>query len=301
MPDIEDYRSAAIHRLFNMDSFSNAWSAWLPEILKLTDGFNNAYKTLKLGSSLSAVFKMTGSGDRSQGELSGGGAAWEALVCLYLNMVLSGTRAVAIKQAKYMVPQPVSDALTVSYGNFQANTESDVLVLVFPEGFVFPEDTKREYHLFSERARNSIDEIGVHVIQCKTNWNDNAQIPMLWDMLYSTNGFKRKGIEIGANGLDTDSLNTFTYSFVTVPTQKKEIKAASTPVNRVTRLSGGNYWGKPSQSGVALALDEFFKRNLGPLFPSKVEDKIKQSRKSKIGWFSDDTQQKFVSNSGSLL
>ena len=25
----------------------------------------------------------------------------------------------------------------------------------------------------------------IHIIQCKTNWNDNAQIPMLWDMVYS--------------------------------------------------------------------------------------------------------------------
>ena len=29
------------------------------------------------------------------------------------------------------------------------------------------------------------DSFEIGVIQCKTNWNDNAQIPMLWDMIYS--------------------------------------------------------------------------------------------------------------------
>ena len=58
-------------------------------------------------------------------------------------------------------------------------------------------------------------EIGI--IQCKTNWNDNAQVPMLWDMIYSAGGFRGRNITIGRNGYNIQNAQSFTYSFVTVP------------------------------------------------------------------------------------
>lgn len=44
-------------------------------------------------------------------------------------------------------------------------------------------------NILVDRDANSID---INVIQCKTNWNDNAQIPMLWDMVYNAQSFKNK-------------------------------------------------------------------------------------------------------------
>ena len=40
----------------------------------------------------------------------------------------------------------------------------------------------------------NFDKIEINVIQCKTNWNDNAQIPMLWDMIYKVKYFDNNNI-----------------------------------------------------------------------------------------------------------
>jgi len=293
---IEDHRELAISRLFDMTSFSDAWKIWQPELLKRTNNFSSAYQVLKLGSQLSEVFLTTGEAGRGQGTVSSAGAAWEGLVCWYLNTVLSGTNAIAIKQAQLLVPAPISDALTVNYGTFQANTESDILVLVFPHGFTFPDDVKKEQQQFADDARSKIGDIEAHIVQCKTNWNDNAQIPMLWDMVYKSKGFKESGLTIGRNGVDKDDLADFSYAFVTVPTQKKEKspKSSAVSVSRVRHLSGGNYWGKPTESGVAFGLDEYFKRKFSGVFPSTVDSHIAKAISDKTGWYSSSVQKKFV-------
>lgn len=104
------------------------------------------------------------------------------------------------------------------------------------------------------------NEIEKHIIQCKTNWNDNAQVPMLWDAVYAADRF-RNGITVGQNGYSIRNVDMFTYSFATVPTVKLEkIKKDSTCVLRVRNLSGGNYWGLPSQIGIADSLKEMLVR-----------------------------------------
>ena len=45
-------------------------------------------------------------------------------------------------------------------------------------------------------------------LQCKTNWNDNAQIPMLWDLIYNAQGFKISNISVEIKGI---SLNSFLF------------------------------------------------------------------------------------------
>ena len=105
-------------------------------------------------------------------------------------------------------------------------------------------------------------EIEVHVIQCKTNWNDNAQIPMLWDMIYSAKTF-RTGITIGREGYSIADIADFSYSFVTVPTVKlAKLTPTSVAVQRVRNISGGNYWGLATKSGVASSIKEMLDRNL---------------------------------------
>jgi hypothetical protein len=109
-----------------------------------------------------------------------------------------------------------------------------------------------------------MNEISIGILQTKTPGNDNAQIPMLWDMVYSAKGFGRN-VSVGSKGRSIESFASFTYSFVTVPSQKdvdKNYKVTSTAVNRVRNISGGNYWGLPTKNGVADSLNEFIGRNL---------------------------------------
>jgi hypothetical protein len=85
---------------------------------------------------------------------------------------------------------------------------------------------------------------------------------MLWDMIYSAGGFRGRNITIGRNNFSIQSARQFSYSFVTVPSNTKAVYAPETvAVKRVTGLSGGNYWGKPSEAGVARSLKEIFTNN----------------------------------------
>ena len=101
----------------------------------------------------------------------------------------------------------------------------------------------------------------VGIIQCKTNWNENAQIPMLWDIIYKTPIGRLQGIKVGTPPYSIVYI-PFTYALVTVPTNRIEgFKPTSVSVARVKNLSGGNYWGLESASGVALSLDYIFQAN----------------------------------------
>jgi hypothetical protein len=120
--------------------------------------------------------------------------------------------------------------------------------------------------------------MGVGIIQCKTNWNDNAQIPMLWDMIYSAGGFRGRNITIGRNNFSIQSLKQFSYSFVTVPSNHRGVyNQNSVCVKRVTNLSGGNYWGKPTVPYVAKSLKEIFVSNYITGFNSNIRHNLKNN------------------------
>ena len=108
-------------------------------------------------------------------------------------------------------------------------------------------------------------EISVHIIQCKTNWNDNAQIPMLWNMIYSSSNLINSGhstLSVGRNGFSLSNCKKFTYSFVTVPTvELNKFKIDSVAVQRVRNMSGGTYWGYPTKSGIARNIKEMIFSN----------------------------------------
>jgi hypothetical protein len=84
---------------------------------------------------------------------------------------------------------------------------------------------------------------------------------MLWEIAYSSIGFANKNITIGKNGFSMKHFRKFFYCFVTVPSGKLKYKAGGLPVKRVYNLSGGNYWGLTTSSGVAQSLKEIFNRN----------------------------------------
>ena len=281
---IECLREQAVGQLFAMDGFSTAWRTWKTEIEKLIPA-HTEHQIYDLGDHLGNIFYTTNtSSGRSQSDVSSGGACWEALVCWYLNLCLVGRRTVVIKHNAAVIPPCVSDAITVNYGSVPSNTESDLIAITLPDCEEYECDKddiavadsngnlvktyktrKSKYNLrgvLDALCARDFNNIEIHIIQCKTNWNDNAQIPMLWDAVYAATNF-RTGVSVGLNGYSITDVHRFTYSFVTVPTVDLEkIKKSSVCVLRVRNLSGGNYWGRPSEVGIASSVKEMLNRNL---------------------------------------
>ena len=286
---IEYARELSVKKLFQTRGFSNVWSKWKLKIHDDVFRSNNPTSTqiYSIGDHLREIFRTTTTAGRSQSDVSGGGAVWEALVCWYLNLCLIGRRTFVIKHHKDLIPTPINKAITVNYGNFRSNTESDLIAITFPDkqeyscdkndiiitdtnGINVPTQAKRKYNflpVLDALVARDFEKIEIHIIQCKTNWNDNAQIPMLWDAVYAANNF-RNGMSVGTDGFSIHDAGCFTYSFVTVPSNqlrkngKDSYKNTSTAVLRVANLSGGNYWGLPSKSGVASSIKELLEKNL---------------------------------------
>ncbi len=170
-----------------------------------------------------------------------------------------------VRPVKKVLPNPIKDAITVNYGNFTSNTEADIIAITFVENdddYYEIIKSKTIADKINDFITYNFDKLEINIIQCKTNWNDNAQIPMLWDMIYKVKYFENNNISIGKNNFSIKDCKRFSYSFVTVPTVKLEkIKTDSVAVKRVSNLSGGVYWGNKSKSGVAQSLGEL---------PSKV-------------------------------
>lgn len=279
---IEHLRQEAISELFKMNTFSKAWTVWQRDIQRRITHLN-ANNVVNLGDNLADIFRLTGVAGRSQADVSGGGNVWEGLVCWYLNLCLIGSRTVVIKQKKSLLPTPVREALTVGYGTFPSNTESDLVAITFPDkgeyttldkfsitirddsGNLIPTLKGRKFNylnMINALLSRDFNDSEIGVIQCKTNWNDNAQIPMLWDMIYSSRGFSRHSITVGNSSYSINHIKKFSYSFVTVPTvDMSKINHTSTCVRRVQNLSGGNYWGYPSRAAVANSVKDMFGRN----------------------------------------
>lgn len=289
----DELRKYSVDSLFTTPTFQKCWRIWRPSIKRILGQNFTENDIINLGDELTNIFRTTGGGGRGQGELSGGGVAWESLVCWYINLCCVGSRIVALKKMS-LVPKPIQDAITVNYGNFSCNTESDITVIVFPDIQEYNASIKnvsikekggnlisavnrdklnlRLVDLLCERDFNNY-EIGI--IQCKTNWNDNAQIPMLWDMIYSAGGFRGRNITIGKNNFSIQAVKGFTYSFVTVPSNANAVYNPNTvAVKRVTNLSGGNYWGKPTVQHVAKSLKEIFTNNYTTGFRKSIRTDI---------------------------
>lgn len=289
----EYFRQISVESLFSTPTIQRCWPTWKNRIGEILGDNFNERDIINLGDSLSDIFRSTGGEGRGQGQLSGGGTAWESLVCWYINICSIGSRTVAIRKMS-LVPKSIQDAITVNYGNFACNTESDITVVTFPDlpdynaqiedlavmnnGVLI--DTFRRNRFNTELSdflsARDFDNYEIGVIQCKTNWNDNAQIPMLWDMIYSANGFRGRNITIGRNGFNIHNASNFSYSFVTVPSnQRANYRDSSVAVKRVTNLSGGNYWGLPTVHNVARSLKEIFTNNFQTGYPNNIRTEIR--------------------------
>jgi len=254
---IEEYRKIAVNNLFSVNSFSKVWPIWKEEI---NAKFKNRTvdELTDLGSQLGSIFKSTGDG-RNQSSVSAGGTIWENLVCWYLNLCAIGSRTVVVRPINGILPSTVRDAITVNYGSFISNTEADIVAITFlgnDSDYYFSND-ENLMNKIEDFIIFNFDKIEINIIQCKTNWNDNAQIPMLWDMIYKVKYFENNNITIGRNNFSIKDCKKFSYSFVTVPTVKTEkISLNSVAVKRVSNLSGGVYWGNKTRSGVAQSIGE---------------------------------------------
>ena len=284
---IEYARQRSIQQLFTINSFSSSWNEWRRAINNLLSNNPTANQIYNLGDSLRDIFRTTRQSGRSQNSIVSGGASWEALICWYLNLCLINRRTFVIKHHNDLIPSCIKDAITVNYGNFQSNTESDLIALTYPDKEEYHCDKpaininnaqgepilitdSREYpflKVINALSARDFKDLEIHIIQCKTNWNDNAQIPMLWDAVYSATNF-RNNITVGTNGYSIRDCARFSYSFITVPSNtlrknnRDTYTATSTAVLRVHNLSGGNYWGLQSKSGVASSVKELLERNL---------------------------------------
>lgn len=279
---LEAYRKEAVERLFSVKTMQKCFPVWKNAIDLLAPA-RTPGQILDLGDHLSEIFRKTGTSGRDQGEVSSSGVAWESLVCWYLNLCLIGRRTVVVRHNKELIPQPISDAITVNYHNFPSNTESDLIAITFPDkeeyscdqddicllddtGMPIPTRTRGGKYqlkaLLDVLCDRDFAEIEVHIVQCKTNWNDNAQIPMLWDAVYAAKTF-RNGVCVGRNNYTVTDLSHFTYAFATVPTNRLSCYQPSTLcVKRVMNLTGGNYWGRETKADVAASIKEMLPRNL---------------------------------------
>lgn len=287
---LDDYRINVLRHNASRKSFKDTWPHFEPRVQELLGSNPSGEQVFQLGDNLASIFRSRAISGRSNQAVSQGGAVWESLVCWYLNMVFHGTSVVVIKPVRKFLPESISDAVSVNLGNHPTNTESDLIAFSLPEGAKESLTNLTEIDSF---IRHNSKEVDVTVIQCKTNWNDNAQIPMLWDLIYASERFRFPNVSVGTNGIGPDSFRRFSYSFVTVPTSRGSYKSNSLSVLRVVNLSGGNFWGHPSKKGVARGLSEFFQTNFPGHFGGTIQDSIEKNLLSKSGLLNNYKSQDF--------
>jgi len=275
MEAVSKIRNQYLNALSETDSLRKAWPSWQSSLQNVLSKHGEATGLLPMGASLHDTFRSTGVGDRNQGELSGGGSGWECLICWYLNLLFAGTSVLAMKTTKKFVPEVLRDILCVTIGNNQTNTESDILIFSIPDpsllNSTYPQKGRaKQLKALDSHLRQRLEKVRVVNLQCKTNWNDNAQVPMLWDNIYNAKA-NMSNVRVGIKGVAPGSLESFRYAFVTVPTVKAEkIKPTSLAVLRVTNLTGGNYWGLPTTPSIAQNIGELPTQQFGHLLPGGI-------------------------------
>ena len=278
---IEQLRKHAVEHVMSLKSISSGWQKKKDEILNIVGDPPDPSKVIDLGDKLADIFKITDSGGRGQSAVSRAGYAWECLVCWYCNICMLGSRTVFMKCNKDMVPKPLHNAMTVTYGTVTTTSEADLIGLVFPDKKEYVQERsnppKRQFMKdLNNMAEAHFKEYEMGIVQCKTNWNDLSQIPMLWDIIYKAEPPQRTGVTVGINDYKVSSLKRFTYSFVTVPTNSlKSYKSTHVRVRRLTNLSGSNYWGHQSKSGIAKSIKEIFNTSFGDGRTGSIADTIR--------------------------
>ncbi len=283
---VDQLREKVIADLKDLRTVQSCWAIWRSVMMEAISDLEDPDQILGIGNRLSSIFRETRTDApldpaEQQGALSGGGAAWEALVCWYLNLCLVGSTAVVVKR-RSLLEGPITNAIAVKYGTVAVNSESDLIAVSFPNEAPFSgpraETLGHVVRLVDQALRSgALSRTSATIIQCKTNWNDNAQMPMLWDLVYRATSFDRSQITVGVEGFSPRSLKSLKYAFVTVPTTDPDrLRSTSTAVVRLRDLSGKNYWGMDTKNGVALGLREIFgSATIGPDGGGGVRDSLR--------------------------
>lgn len=274
MEHLAAFKIRYLNQLCTVRSFRDSYAVWGPHIHGILNGKADGLSLFNLGDKLGEIFRTTGGEGRSQGSLSGGGAAWECLVCWYLNLIFWNTPIFVARQNRHFIPSVINDSICVTISNTQTNTESDIVIFSVPD---VDQLSGNSLANLNEHLTQRISDVELCVLQCKTNWNDNAQIPMLWDMIYNSSTFRIPYVSVGRNGVNPSSYRQFSYAFVTVPSNQGEYRPMNTSVLRVKGLTGGNYWGKATEQNVAASLKELPGRRFPTVFTGGVISHMDQS------------------------
>ena len=264
MDFLRQYKKQYLSALCDLKTFTNSWINWSSSLDHKMKNING-HGLLDLGDELSNIFQTNASKGRQQADLSGGGTAWECLIMWYLNLIYWETPVIITRTNKRFVPQCIRDVLAVTIANNQTNTESDIVVFNVPDYDLLNSSTV-SIQAFDDHLSKRLKKVDLLNLQCKTNWNDNSQIPMLWDMIYNSQS-NLANVAVGRNGVNPNSVSSFKYGFATVPSNKLiNFKSTSLCVLRVKNLTGGNYWGHPTKSDIASSLKELPNRNHPQVF-----------------------------------
>ena len=265
MKPLDVYRLFALREMSSLPAVRQTWPRFEPVISRLLGVSPTPNAVFSLGEHLSDVFKAE-NWTRSQSDLSRAGNMWEILICWYLNLILFGSDGIVLRPTRQYMPTVLREALTVKILGVATDKEADLVAFSLPTSTLAETPTRDDIdHVLRSQAK----ACSLTVIQSKTNWNDNAQAPMLWDIVYNAQNLRLPTVAVGEAGFSPFSFRNFSYAFVTVPTNTGGIakfKRETTAVVRVRGLSGGNFWGNPSKPGVADSVSELLGRNFQSLF-----------------------------------
>lgn len=259
MQPLNEFKRKYLLHNAQVGAFSQSWPIWKPSINQYFLPPMSGRKFFDLGDNLREIFRknkqaVTSQHSRSQSALTSGGTAWECLLVWYLNLLFWGTPVVAVRMNKNFVPKEIVNCLTVSIGNHKTNSESDILIFSVPDSAKLEKPTLTS---LSEHISTRIGKVVLLLLQCKTNWNDNSQIPMLWNLIYQSHGFHISDVKLGRDGYSPESLKKFYYGFAATPSNDLEkFKSDSLSVIRVRHLTGGNYWGHKTTPNIASNIRE---------------------------------------------
>ena len=276
---VEKLREIAVSKLFeNKKKFTSNWKTLEKKIkAKIGKEINEVTgeKIFNLPDDLREIFfsllpKET-KNKRSQSLLPIAGDGWERTVAWYLNLCLINTRAVVFKKRKSFFSNKILDALTVDINGKHILSESDLIGIIIPENdnLKLEKSENKLLKSFREFTDKNYKKFELFGIQCKTNFADDVERPLLYQILYNLPTQLDIGIKIGVNGTHVNDFKKFKYSFITIPSQKDErIPTNDTaPAIRAKLFSGGCYWAMPSKKDVADSLKEFMSRNFSSVLP----------------------------------
>lgn len=229
----------------------------------------------QLGSSLNALFAK-----RQKIPTSSMQPLWRDLVLWYLNLCYAGTHAVAVTK-RFVLPC-VRDALSINYDNRSVKSDMDIVVLACP-ALLDPVPGVLGEKAMLARADallgESFGKSAVVNVQAKTHWNDSAQTPMLWNVIYRQARLRQiveNGFGVGRGMWSIANLGDFGYAFVCAPSNREALnyEPHRVAVLRVRGMTAGAYWGHPTRNGVAASIGEFFIRQFqrrGNIWPNVAD------------------------------